>query len=196
MPLKSWGDRYSIGNNQLVSGSTEIPPQNYAYVFNKQTSNESYVPKADWESMVNGDMGYIRDRIEQGIPGVEVKWVMIAWDKAEVRPMEQYPHNPYVYCVSGFQTEALVYNKGTAALTGLEIVAIILAVAFSVAVLTVLALGAWIVLQVMDAAKQLGPAVTIAIGLAVLAGLGFGLYLLFGGKAEYKGKKRRIRIGR
>jgi hypothetical protein len=98
--------------------------------------------------------------------------------------------------VSGFQTEALVYNKGTAALTGLEIVAIIMAVAFLVAVLTVLALGAWIILQVMDATKAIGPWATIVVGLAILSGLGFGLYLLFGGKAEYKGKKRKIRIGR
>lgn len=191
MPIKSWGNRYSIGNHQVVSGNSEIPPQNYAYVFNKQTSNESIVPKADWENMVNGDMGYIRDQIEQGVPGCEVKWVMIAWDSAVPKFGA-----PYLMVVSGFQAEALVYNKGTAALTGLEIVAIIIAVSFLFAVITALALGAWIILQVMDAAKQLGPAFTIGLGLLILGGLGFGLYLLFGGKAEYKGKKRRIRIGR
>jgi hypothetical protein len=194
--MKSWGDRYSIGNNQLVSGSTEIPAQNYAYVFNKQTTTESYVPIPDWESMVNGDMSFIRDRIEQGIPGAQVMWVMIAWDKAEVRPLTQYPHNNTVYCVQGFQTEALVYNKGSASLTGLEIVAIIMAIAFLAAVLTVLALGAWIILQVMDAAKQIGPWATIGLGLVILGGLGLGLFLMFGGKAEYRGKKRRIRLGR
>jgi hypothetical protein len=190
MPSVGWGNDYSLSDHTLVGGNDEIPVGKYAYVFNMQ-NGVATIPKATWEAMLNGDFTSVKNQIESGIPGAQVKMIHCAWDKADY----VWWMGSGAYAVSGFRVEALVYNAG-ASQTGLEIVAIIMAVAFIIAVITACVVSGWVVWQVMDAAKQLGPAVTVGVGLAILAGIAILAFVFIGGRAQYKGKKRQIAIGK
>jgi hypothetical protein len=190
MPSVGWGNNYNLNDHVLVGGNDEIPIGNYAYVFNMQAQNSvATIPKAMWEAMLNGDFTSVKNQIEQGIPSCQVKMIHCAWDKAD------YIWWMGAYAVAGFRVEALVYNAG-AHQTGLEIVAIIIAVAFIIAVITACVVGGWVVWQVVSAAQSISPVVTIGVGLAILAGIAILAFVLIGGRAQYKGKKRRITIGK
>lgn len=190
MPSVGWGNNYALNDHILVGGNDEIPKGQYAYVFNQQPKGNMGVPKVTWEAMLNGDFTSVKNQIEQGIPGCQVKMIHCAWDSAFLTgtPIVQF------YSVSGFKVEALVYNAG-ASQTGLEIVAIIMAVSFLAIVIGGLAMAGWIIWRVMSAAEQLGPLTTIGVGLLILGGIGILAFVLLGGKFQYKGKKRRIAIG-
>lgn len=194
---KTWGTPMIATQYIVIGGNTEIPAGQYAYVFNKQTSEAVYVDASEWQNLVSGDMSSLKNQIESQIPGSQVVWLKISWDDAQAQFF--YPGNYWEYIVKGFYVEALVKNN-QAGLTGLEIVAIIMVIAFLVAVVTLCITGAWVVWEVMSAAAKLGPAFTVAIGLIILIMILVALVVIFaiafGGGLSAKGKKRSVSIGK
>jgi hypothetical protein len=196
MPSKTWGRPLNIKEYIVVGGSEEIPKGQKAYVFGYQGTGVRSIPAEKWNALQAGNMAQIKSEIENSIPGSKVVYVAISWDKATLeiipRPQGEDIEN---YLVEGFRVEAIVENV-QGGLTGLEIVSIIMAVAFLVAVAAILITSGWVIWRVISAAEQLGPAATIGVGLVVLVLLFILLLVMFGGKAEFKGKKRRFKIGK
>jgi hypothetical protein len=187
MPSKSWGTPLTVKKYMVVGENEEIPSGQYAYVKNEQVG-EGHISAWDWVALVNSDLSVLRNQIEQSIPHSKVQWISISWDSA-VTIM------PYlIYHVKGLKIEAIIKNEG-GSLTGAEIVLIILAVAVFIAIFGAIVMAGWVIWQIMSASAQLGPGVTIVVGLGILAGIGVFLYLVLGGKAEYRGRKRRVRLG-
>ena len=147
---------------------------------------------AKWNEFLNGDMSLAAQAIQNGIPNSQVEWISTHWDNVAIDPYSQGG----IAFVYGFTIEAIVKNKGQANLTGLEVIGIIVAVGILAYILSTIALGAWVTVQVMNAAQALGPIATIGVGLLVLAGLGIIIFVVLGGKGEYRGKKRSFRIGK
>lgn len=198
MPNKSFGSFLDVKTKQLVEDSTEIPQGQWAYVVNASTLAYDVIWDHDWEAFLAGDMSRFKSEIEKSLPGTQVQWVNFVWDHTE----KSTPFFDiwemrwkFAYHVYGFRCEAIVKNV-SGGLTGLEIVAIIMAVVVGVAILTLVGLGVWITFQIMDALAKLGPAGTIVGGLLILGGIGLLLLVLFGGKAKYEGRKRRFELGR
>jgi hypothetical protein len=184
MGEKSWGLAYSIGDHTLVGTNSEIPVGSHAYVFNAQPE-EKLISKDQWEQFLAGDLTSIKNQIEAQVHGAQVKSIQMHWDSA-IYGGEFLR----TYAVKGFRVEALVYNAG-GGITGLEIIAILIVIG----VLAVIFTAAWVVWAVVSAAQQLGPGFTVLIGLSILGGIGILAFVFLGGKAEYRGKKRRFRIG-
>lgn len=190
MSSKTWGTPQVIKEYIIVNQNDEIPSGNNAYVFNKSTSPYGdFVPKANWEALVNGDLSTLKNKIESDIPNTQVIWIKVSWDKA-VGPAVP-PGGVTSYLVSGFYVEAIVKNKGGAALTGLEIVMIIGAVAFLAAVVAAIALGAWIIWQVMSLIPDVLKPV---VGIGLLIGIALFLLILFGARLGVS--KKGMTLGR
>jgi len=192
MPNKTWGNKPAIIEKEIVEETTEIPKGNYAYVFNQQQEFSQVISEDVWNQFLNGNMQDIKDKIELEIPNVQVTWINLYWDEA-IRVL--YPDGtpmPY-FTIKGLRIEAIVKNLG-ASLTGLEIVAIIVAIAFVAVIITYVALQAWVVWRVISATEQIGPIATVGVGLIIFVVIGVFLLLLFGVKFETgKGK---VKVGR
>ena len=189
MPSKQWGTPLTVKQYMVVGENEEIPSGEYAYVKNEQVG-EGHISAVDWVNLINLDLSVVRNQIEQSIPHSKVQWISISWDSA-VTVM------PYlIYHVRGLKIEAIVKNEGGASLTGAEIFLIIIGIAIVIAVLGAIVMSGWVIWRVMAAAEALGPVATIGVGVGILVILLLFLFLIFGGKAEYRGKKRRIRVGR
>jgi hypothetical protein len=192
MPNKTWGNKPAIIEKEIVDQTTEIPIGDYAYVFNQQQEFSQVISEDVWNQFLNGNMQDIKDKIETEIPNVQVTWINLYWDEA-IRVL--YPDGtpmPY-FTIKGLRIEAIVKNLG-ASLTGLEIVAIIVAIAFVAVIITYVALQAWVVWRVISATEQIGPIATVGVGLIIFVVIGVFLLLLFGVKFETgKGK---VKVGR
>lgn len=189
---KKWGTPLTINQSQPVGTNDEIPSGNYALVVNRSQGEWDTIPLAKWNQFLNGDMSLVAQAIQNGIPNSEVEWISTHWDNVAIDPYSQ-GGLAFVY---GFTIEAIVKNKGGANLTGFEIIGILVAAGILALIIGAIALGAWVTIQVMDATKQLGPAVTVGVGLIILLGIFLLLFLVLGGKGEYRGKQRRFRIGK
>lgn len=178
---KTWGTPQTIQENILVTNNDEIPKGKAAWVFSFQRDQNSYVRKSDWEAMLSGDMTFIKNEIDSSIPGVKVRWIQVKWDSAEEEVIMTGfpPHAEQVYAVQGFYVEAIVENID-AGLTGIEIVAIIMAVAFLAAVFTVLFLTIWVTHQLVLAVSGLPPIFQIPTYIILLVFFGLFLLVLFG----------------
>jgi len=175
MPSKTWGTPQIIKEYLVVGENDEIPSGHKAYVFNKQRG-ESEVDPDDWDAFREGNLTELKNAIEGDIPNSKVIWIKISWDYAIYEGM---PSTGFWYRVGGFYVEAIVENIGGAALTGLEIAIIIMAIAFLAVVIAAISLGAWIIWQVMLAIpKPLKP----FGGIILLIGIGLFVLILFGAK--------------
>jgi len=197
MPTKSWGTPLKINEYILVGNSDEIPKGQKAYVFGYNSQTVSNIDEARWNKVLNGNLSEMQAKIESQIKGSRVVYCAVSWEKAVQRRIGsvQQGTERYVYDVTGFKVEAIVENV-SASLTGLEIVAIIMAVSFLIAVVAILFVTGWVTWRVISATEQIGPAATVGAGLALIVLLIVALLLLFGVKGEYKGKKRRFKIGK
>ena len=199
MANKSFGTFLDIKEKQLVSSSAEIPVGQWAYVVNASRLEYDTIWDRDWEAFLAGDMGKFKAAIEGSLPGTQVQWVNFVWDHVEKSDpffdvMEM--RWKFAYHVYGFKCEAIVKNIA-GGLTGLELIGIIIAVVVGIAILSLIALGTWVTFQVMSALERaFGPIGTVVGGIVVLCGIGLLLFVLFGGKAQYRGKTRRIQVGR
>jgi len=191
MPSKQWGTPLTVKQYIVVGENEEIPKGEYAYVFNQQAGTAN-VWTQDWEALINGDLTSVKNKIETEISHSKVQWIRIYWDSAVFTQL----HQVSFYVVSGFKIEAIVKNEGGASLTGAEIVLIIIAVAFLALVIAGLVMAGWVIWRIMAAAEALGPVATIGVGVGILVILLLFLFLIFGGKAEYRGKRRRVRLGK
>ena len=114
----------------------------------------------------------------------------MSWDFAIPNPLM-----PIFTVVTGLRFEAVIKNEN-AGLTGLEIIAVIGAIAFLAAVIAGIALASWAVYEIMTAAIELGPVATVGIGLIVVVLIGVGLLLLFGVKFKGKAGKVAVKAGK
>ena len=196
MPSKTWGTPLTIKEYIVVGNNAEIPKGQMAYVFGQQTQTASVDEKA-WLQMLNGDLSTVKNEIEKQIQGSKARYIAISWTKAD-RYMEQggpYGDPHYRYNVEGFRVEAVVENV-SGGLTGLEIIGLVMLIVTIAVVIGLLGTFIWVTWCVVSAAQELGPAVTIGVGLVILLLIVFLLFVVFGGKAEVKGKKRGLKIGR
>ena len=195
MPSVSWGTPYTLAEYKLVGENDEIPLGSMLYVQNSTTRDYDDVTKIDWDTFISGDLTELKNRIENDIQGTTVRYIKVSWVSNEV--VAPIP-TVRVMRVVGFKVEALVENTHGAGLTGLEIVAIIMAIAFLAAVVGFIALGAWLVYEVMKAAGGLGPivgpAATIGVGMIIFIVIIFAVLILFGAKA--KGSKKGVSFGK
>jgi hypothetical protein len=189
----TWGTPLTVEQYIVVGEDKEIAVGNYAYVFNQQ-AGYSEIPADKWAKLRAGDLSSIRQQIEHDIPGSEAVWIAIYWDKAEYFERPGLIEKEY-YRVEGFKIEAVVQNKG-AALTGAEIVLILITIAFVAVVITLIVLASWVTWEIIEATKQIGPGVTVAVGLLILILVFFLLMIIFGGSFAYKGKTREITAGK
>ena len=197
MPSKTWGTPLKINEYVEVGNNDEIPKGQKAYVFGMQSGTATDIPEAHWNALMSGDMTEIKNQIEGRIKGARCVFIAISWETANRRRIGsvQYGTERYVYDISGIKIEAVVENV-SASLTGLEIVTVIIAVAFLAAVIGLIIMAGWVIWRIISAAEQLGPAATIGVGIVVLTLIVLLLLVALGGRAEYKGKKRRFKIGR
>jgi len=173
MPSKTWGTPQLIKEYLIVGENDEIPSGASAYIFNRSSADHDVLGVPTWEAFLQGDLTDLKNRIETDIPNTEVLWIKISWDRADRK--HEYPE----YWVYGFYVEALVKNKGGAALTGLEIALIIMAIAFLAAVIAAISLGSWITWEVMEATPDIAKP---AVGIVLLIGIALFLLILFGAK--------------
>lgn len=181
---KSWGTPQKIGEYALVTGTSEIPPGKTAYVFQKQHLEKVWIWPVDWYNFLSGDLSELKEKIERDIPGTKVLWLKASWDEAvgvgypcpPVCPIGSQDH----WDVYGFYVEALVQNVGGAALTGFEIAAIIVAIAFLTVVVVLCLTGAWVVWEIIEVIPDpLKPVLVPIVGVVILAGIGFLFYNFF-----------------
>lgn len=187
----TWGTPMVLQQYLVVSNTDEIPSGKWAFVFQKQAGEKTISP-SDWERMKSGDLSTIKNQIETGVPGSACVWIRISW---ETESYVSYTGGSH-YVIGGFMVEALVKNKN-ANLTGLEIVAIIMAVAFIIAVLTICLTGSWVTFKVISATESIGPWATVIVGAIILVAAVVLLYSLLGGKIKVGlGKGRKIETSR
>lgn len=193
---KTWGTPLSVSQYIVIGNSDEVPIGNWAYVFQRQILSDKYLFKSDWDKMMNGDLTTLANEIESHILGSKCTWLRVSWEKAE-ETIPMPPDYQKWVLVSGFMVEAVVKNNG-AGLTGAEIVLIIVAIAILVTIIALVLTGSWVTWQVINATQEIGPWMTITIGIAILAGIGFLLYSLLGGKVKYTSNKRgrRVELGK
>lgn len=187
MPSKTWGTEQLIKEYIVVGENDEIPSGQKAYVFNKQVG-ESEVDPDTWDAFTDGDLTELKNAIERDIPNSKVIWIKISWDHAIYEGM---PSTGFWYRVGGFYVEAIVENLGGAGLTGWEIAAIIVAIAFLAAVLIPLALGAWIVWQIITSIPDIAKPF---VGIALLIGIALFILILFGARLGLS--KKGMTLGR
>ena len=185
MPSVSWGTPYTLAEYKLVGENDEIPLGSMLYVQNSTTRDYDDVNKLDWDAFISGDLTELKNRIENDIKGTTVRYIKVSWVSNEV--VAPIP-TVRVMRVVGFKVEALVENTHGAGLTGLEIVAIIGMIAFLATVIGFIALGAWIVYEIMQAAKEGGSAATIGVGIILFVVIVFALLILFGAKTSVSKK--------
>lgn len=184
MPSKTWGTPQQINQYVVVGETEEIPAGECALVFNQDTRDHSVLGIPTWETFLAGDLTELKNRIETDIPNSEVLWMQLSWTSAVKQ--QRYPE----YWVYGFRIEAIVRNKGTASLTGLEIVTIMIAFAFVAAVIASIVLGSWLVWRIMETVpKELVP----VVGTFLLILIGVFVLLLFG--ITFSGKGYRVGKG-
>jgi len=186
VPSKTYGTGQIIEDYAIALGDEEIPSGQYAYVFNQTQQAYDAIDGDIWEGFLNGNVTTLKNEIESQIPNSRVLWIRFYWSRAT----KQYPHlAPYYYKVEGFKVEAFVENIGGAGLTGLEIVAIIMAVTFAAVVIALVALGSWVTWRVISAAEEISPFATIGVGLVILVILIFALMLILGVRFAGRGFK-------
>ena len=189
MVEKVWGSAGQVPFNAKrvkVDNGAEIAKNNWAYVdFIPQNTVYSIPISAYWQ-VVNGDLTYIKNMIEQGISGAQCQWIRISWSHSSIGGLGGN--------FEDFRVEALVRNIN-AGLTGLEIAAIVLAVGFLIAIVTAAVLVLYSTYEVFSALDDLeedfgawGSVATVAVGLLLIAGAGVFLFFMFGGSFS-KGKK-------
>jgi hypothetical protein len=188
----TWGTPLNISQCAMVDQNEEIKKGEWGYVFNEQAGSQ-LIPPERWQQLISGNLETLRQQIEAQIPNSKVQWLSISWDKADYIQTRIDPLQ-FMERVQGFKVEAIVKNLGGASLTGLEIVAVILAIAFIAGVVGLLIMAGWVIWRIMSAAEQLGPIAVIGVGLVVVVIIVIVLLLLFGVKFEKKDKK--IRIGK
>lgn len=188
MPSKTWGTKHMLQEYRVVENSAEIPTPHKAFIFAMQSSEVAFIINDDWYAFMDGDVSAIRNDIENQISGSKVLWIRVSWDSASILPPPQTD-----IAVKGFRIEALVENV-SAGLTGLEIVAIILAVTFMAAVVTFIALGAWVTWEVLASVPE---EIRPIVGIILLIIIATFILLLFGGqlgitrkKVTVKGRKK------
>jgi len=183
-----WGTEMVVNQYIVIGESDEIPSGNWAYVFQKQGPEAKTVPKNEWEAMLSGDLSQIANQLKSQIPGCEPVWIKVSWEWVA------YSGQTQKYTVHGLMVEAMVKNVN-AGLTGAEIVLILIAAAVLVTIVSLCLTGSWVTWKVIDATQKISPWLTIIVGLIIVVGIGFLLFTTLGGKAEYKGKKRKLTIG-
>jgi len=176
MPSKTWGTSQVIKDYLVVSDQDEIPSGHKAYVFSQQQQSVQDVAKSDWEEFMNGNLSDLKNKIETEIPHTKVIWLNVSWTKAH---LYGGAGGGFWYAVEGFYIEAMVENTGEASLTGLEIVAIIMAIAFFAVVLNYIFLTDWIAWEVMESVPDIGKPF---VGIILLIGIALFLLILFGAK--------------
>jgi hypothetical protein len=184
----AWGTPLNVTQSIAVSNNAEIPQGEWGWVINKEVGSVT-VSGSQWEQMMSGDLSSVAKQIEVSIPGTSPTWIQISWTSVT------YDSSTGDYTVTGFIIQAIVKNN-SAGQTGLEIVAVIMAVAFLVALLVLISMAAWLTVQIVHATQQLGPIATIIVGLLILGGIAFLIYTLIGGRIGYKSKNREISTGR
>lgn len=153
MPSKSWGSPQLIKEYIIIGDTEEVSKGQMAYVFNRQAEGKyDWVMADEWEAFLSGDMAQIKNRIEAEIPNTKVRWIKISWEEAH--KWKPDPYGDWIYSVKGFYIEAIVENLGGASLTGLEIVAILLAVAFVAVVIATIFLVGWTTWKVIEATPK------------------------------------------
>jgi len=180
MPSKTWGTPQLIEEYIVVGEDKEIPSGHKAYILNRDSREHSVLGIPTWETFLQGDLTQLKERIEQDIPNTKVLWIQISWSNAVLQ--QKYPE----YWVYGFTIEAIVENLGGAALTGFEIALIIIAFAFLAVVIASIALGAWIVWEIMGSVPDV---VKPFVGVGLLVLLLLFLLLMFGGQIGVSKKK-------
>jgi hypothetical protein len=206
MGNRSWGTPLAITEHILIGENDEIPTGNKGYVFNQSIHSHPLdildpgiwdeYDNDVWSTFMAGDMGIIKSKIETEIQGAVLKFVQVSWSRTrQVRYFSPWGI-PYTRTrVYDLKFEAVVENQG-GGVTGFEIAAVIMAVAFLVYVASLSLTGAWVTWRVVKAAEELGPVVTIGVGLVIIVLIAILLLTAFGGKAEYRGKKRGFSIGK
>lgn len=195
MPSISWGTPYTFEESKLVDENAEIPLGSMLYVKNSSTRDYDDVSYNDWNTFISGDLTELKNRIEQDIQGTTVRYIKVSWDRNYV--FAPIP-TARVMRVHGFKVEAIVENTGNANLTGLEIIMIIMAIAFLATIIGFIALGAWVVYEIMKAVEDLGPVLgpiaTVGTGIVLFVIIVFALLILFG--AQAKGSKKGVSLGK
>jgi hypothetical protein len=199
---KTWGNITVIQDYQLVANDHVIPDGHYGYVFSMQASGDKDIPNLEWGKLVSGNLQILVDQIQHDISDSEVVWIHVSWQKADYF---EIPHNPNTasnyqfYHVSGFLVEAIV--KSGDPFTATMLIAIIISAAFLITMCVLLGLAVWITWEIINAIKDIGKAIPglgsalmIIIGLVILVGIGFLIFVLFGGRI--KKSKNRFEIGR
>lgn len=186
----SWGTPMTFNEYLVVGNNDEIEKGHYAFVFQKVAGWRTIL-KNDWESFLRGDVSVFKKQLEDQIPGGEAVWFQVHWDDVQ---LVELPPN-FAYRVQGLYIEALVKNKN-AGLTGLEICAIIIAIAILASVIGFFTIGGFVTWNIMNAANELGPWVTIIIGVGILVGLGVLFFVFIGGKFNWKGKGKGFTVGK
>lgn len=199
---RTWGTGLTVNQSILVNEHTEIAKGHWCYIIKAQ-AGEAQVPWEKWEGMLAGDMSQFKTDIESDIPGAEATWLSISWSKAEKKTGTAYDSNGnpitiVYYVVSGMIIEAIVKNVN-AGMTGAEIAVILLAIAVLAFIIAVLVWGTMVIKEILDAARQLGPAVTIGVGLILFVILIAAVLMVLGVGFAYTGKGksgRRVSVGR
>jgi len=184
MPSKTWGTSQVIKDYVIVGDNDEIPTGQKAFVFNQSQNEKDKINVDVWTNFMAGNLTEIKTKIEMDIPNSKVIYLRLSWIKAiyvEI-PLTSIKY----YAVYGFKIEAIVENTGGAGLTGLEIVAIILAVTFLAVVVASIALGIWVTWRVIESLPE---ALVAPVGIFILILIGIFLLALFGVgfKASKKG---------
>lgn len=186
MVEKVWGNAAEVPYNAKrvqVDGGAEIAKGNFAYVDLKPQNATYTIPVMDYWDVVNGDVSYIKNDIESKLSGAKAVWIRVSWTSSSLGGLGGNFVN--------FHVEALVKNVD-AGLTGIEIVAIIFAVTFLIAIVTAAVLLLYATWEIFGAAAELPPAVTIGVGLVILVLVGVGVLLLFG--VKFSGGKKGFKI--
>jgi hypothetical protein len=192
---KEYGQPIQATDKVVVSDNEEIPVGNSAYIVNKSQLEYDTIVDTEWNRFLNGDVHEIVSLIETQIQGAKVKWIRLSWDHTEIfHDGYNFIEGRWVdfYHVYGLTIEAVVLNETGAALTGLEIFTILIAVGFLIAIVTGCALGAWITYKLTTLPEPFGS----AFGIIILIGIVFFILVMFGAKFKGKRGKTSVSVGR
>lgn len=214
---KIWGTPLQDMKMNLVTDTTPIPEGQWSYIVRKQAVDEAQISITTWNALTQGDMNQMKRDIESQVLGSRVTWIRISWRNAYLVIL---PNGMNIVYLSGFQIEAIVENVGSSSAlysdnggyqlvhsvkpvilwTPAMVLAVISAVVWLVALIAIIVWGTWLLWLVTSAVAKLPeflqPWVMIIIGLLLLVGLGFLLYIILGGKVNYSDKKRGLKLGR
>jgi len=193
LPSKSWGTEYSLDNYEIVEETAEIPEGQMCYVVSSSVNEYDEVGWGEWQTLQSGNMYYVKQAIEAGVPNCTLRFIRVSWDRSQA--VDVAPHIT-VMRVWGFKIEALVENTGGAGLTGLEIVVIIAAIAFLSTVVAFIAMGGYTVYKVVEATEKVNPLLTVVVGLIIFGVVVAALLLMLGVKGKAKGKRGAVQVGK